>query len=124
MTSKKRSRKFAAISTTSSGTPTGNRSGQLALLGQLELAQRLLHRKTSSPRLRQANRRRSETRYVDWLVPGILAMNMMFSALFGVGYTIVRYRKSGVLKRFKVTPVKAFEFLVGAGRRRASCSFR
>jgi ABC-2 type transport system permease protein len=52
-----------------------------------------------------------ETRYVDWLVPGILAMNMMFSALFGVGYTIVRYRKAGVLKRFKVTPVKAFEFL-------------
>jgi ABC-type multidrug transport system permease subunit len=53
----------------------------------------------------------AETRYVDWLVPGILAMNMMFSALFGVGYVIVRYRKSGVLKRFKVTPVKAFEFL-------------
>jgi ABC-type multidrug transport system permease subunit len=52
-----------------------------------------------------------ETRYVDWLIPGILAMNMMFSALFGVGYTIVRYRKNGVLKRFKVTPVKAFEFL-------------
>lgn len=52
-----------------------------------------------------------ETRYVDWLIPGILAMNMMFNALFGVGYTIVRYRKSGVLKRLKATPVKAFEFL-------------
>jgi ABC-type multidrug transport system permease subunit len=52
-----------------------------------------------------------ETRYVDWLIPGILAMNMMFSALFGVGYTIVRYRKAGVLKRLKVTPVRAFEFL-------------
>ena len=52
-----------------------------------------------------------ETRYVDWLIPGILAMNMMFSALFGVGYTIVRYRKAGVLKRFKATPVRAFEFL-------------
>jgi ABC-2 type transport system permease protein len=52
-----------------------------------------------------------ETRYVDWLIPGILAMNMMFSALFGVGYTIVRYRKAGVLKRFKATPVNAFQFL-------------
>jgi len=52
-----------------------------------------------------------ETRYVDWLIPGILAMNMMFNALFGVGYTIVRYRKSGVLKRLKATPVRAFEFL-------------
>jgi len=38
-----------------------------------------------------------EIRYVDWLVSGLLGMNMMFSALFGVGYAIVRYRKNGVL---------------------------
>lgn len=50
-------------------------------------------------------------RYVDWLLPGVLAMNMMFSALFGIGYVIVRYRKNGVLKRFKATPLTAFEFL-------------
>ncbi|MBI3563872.1 MAG: ABC transporter permease [Elusimicrobia bacterium] len=52
-----------------------------------------------------------EIRYVDWLVSGLLAMNMMFSALFGVGYAIVRYRKNGVLKRLKATPLKAVEFL-------------
>ncbi len=52
-----------------------------------------------------------EIRYVDWLIPGVLAMNMMFSALFGVGYVIVRYRKSGVLRRLQATPVTAFEFL-------------
>ncbi|MDE2141861.1 MAG: ABC transporter permease [Elusimicrobia bacterium] len=52
-----------------------------------------------------------EIRYVDWLVSGLLAMNMMFSALFGVGYSIVRYRKNGVLKRLKATPLKAVEFL-------------
>jgi len=50
-------------------------------------------------------------RYVEWLIPGILAMNMMFSSLFGVGYAIVRYRKNGVLKRIKATPVTAFQFL-------------
>jgi ABC-type multidrug transport system permease subunit len=50
-------------------------------------------------------------RYIDWLIPGVLAMNMMFSALFGVGYVIVRYRKSGVLKRLRATPLTAFEFL-------------
>ena len=50
-------------------------------------------------------------RYVDWLLPGILGMNIMFSALFGVGYVIVRYRKNGVLKRLKATPLTAFEFL-------------
>jgi ABC-2 type transport system permease protein len=51
-------------------------------------------------------------RYVDWLISGLLAMNMMFSALFGVGYNIVRYRKTGVLKRLKATPLRAWEFLV------------
>ncbi|MCG8426196.1 MAG: ABC transporter permease [Chromatiales bacterium] len=50
-------------------------------------------------------------RYVDWLIPGILGMNVMFSALFGIGYVIVRYRKNGVLKRLKATPLSAFEFL-------------
>jgi len=50
-------------------------------------------------------------RYLDWLFPGILAMNMMFSALWGVGYVVVRYRKNGVLKRLKVTPLSAFEYL-------------
>jgi ABC-type multidrug transport system permease subunit len=51
-------------------------------------------------------------RYVDWVVPGILAMNMMFSCLFGVGYVIVRYRKNGFLKRLKATPLNPFEFLL------------
>jgi ABC-2 type transport system permease protein len=50
-------------------------------------------------------------RYVDWLFPGILGMNMMFSCLFGVGYVVVRYRKSGFLKRLHATPLTAFEFL-------------
>jgi ABC-type multidrug transport system permease subunit len=49
-------------------------------------------------------------RYLDWLLPGILGMNMMFSCLFGVGYVVVRYRKSGFLRRLSATPVTAFEF--------------
>ena len=51
-------------------------------------------------------------RYIDWLVPGVLAMNMMFSGLFGVGFVIVRYRKNGVLKRLKATPLQPLEFVV------------
>ncbi len=53
----------------------------------------------------------NQIRYIDWLFPGILGMNIMFSSLFGVGYVIVRYRRSGVLKRLKATPVTAFEYL-------------
>lgn len=50
-------------------------------------------------------------RYVDYLVPGVIGMNMMFSCLFGVGFVLVRYRKNGVLKRLKATPVGALNFL-------------
>ena len=52
-----------------------------------------------------------QIRYIDWVIPGILSMNMMFSALFGVGFVIVRYRKNGMLKRLKATPITAFEYL-------------
>jgi len=50
-------------------------------------------------------------RYVDWFVPGLIGMNMMFSGVFGVGFVLVRYRKNGVLKRLKATPVSALEFV-------------
>jgi len=51
-------------------------------------------------------------RYVDWVLPGILGMNMMFSSLFGVGYVVVRYRKNGFLKRLRATPLRAIEFVM------------
>ena len=50
-------------------------------------------------------------RYLDWVVPGVIAMNIMWGALYGIGYVIVRYRKMGVLKRLRATPVNALEFL-------------
>ncbi len=65
---------------------------------------------TTPPVIKQPIKGRS-IRYIDWLFPGILGMNMMFSALWGVGYIVVRYRKNGVLKRLKATPLTAFEYL-------------
>jgi ABC-2 type transport system permease protein len=52
-----------------------------------------------------------EIRYIDWVIPGVIGMNIMWGALFGIGYVIVRYRKFGVLKRLQATPVTAMEFL-------------
>ncbi|KAA6185677.1 ABC transporter permease [Thiohalocapsa marina] len=49
--------------------------------------------------------------YADWVLPGVLAMNVMFSSLWGVGWVVVRYRKNGVLRRLKATPLRPFEFL-------------
>ncbi len=53
----------------------------------------------------------SPIRYVDWFVPGLIGINILFGSLSGVGFVIVRYRRNGVLKRFKATPLSAFEFV-------------
>jgi ABC-2 type transport system permease protein len=75
------------------------------------LLERILWGASEGPRPTKELVEGREIRYVDWLMPGLLGMNMMFSCLFGVGYVIVRYRKNGVLRRFKATPVTSFEFL-------------
>ena len=75
------------------------------------LLEKILHAQVDVPlKLQQLSG--ESIRYVDWVLPGILGMNMMFSGLFGIGYVIVRYRKNGVLKRLKATPLSASEFIV------------
>ncbi len=49
--------------------------------------------------------------YVDFLVPGILAMSLMTSGLFAGG-AIVTYRTQGVLRRLQATPLSAMQFLL------------
>ena len=63
------------------------------------------------PLARQSDVTARQIRYIDWFFPGVVGMSMMFSALYGVGYVIVRYRKNGVLKRLEATPLTAFEYL-------------
>lgn len=48
--------------------------------------------------------RQRNFRYIDFLVPGIIAMTLMNSAMFGLAGTIVNYRERGILRRLKVTP--------------------
>lgn len=67
---------------------------------------------TPGPKLARQTTSGAAIRYVDWLVPGVLGMNMMFSCLMGIGYVIVRYRKSGYLKRLNATPLRAIEFIL------------
>ncbi len=72
--------------------------------------ERLLHGE-SAPGMEKQTVSGREVRYIDWVIPGVLGMNIMFSGLFGVGYVIVRYRKNGVLKRLQATPVTPLQFL-------------
>ncbi len=79
------------------------------------LAERLLLGAYAAPIQDQTPQRRTVTgealSYADWVLPGVLAMNVMFSSLWGVGFVVVRYRKNGVLRRLKATPLTPFEFL-------------
>jgi ABC-2 type transport system permease protein len=76
-------------------------------------AERLLLQSDASVggRMQKAQISGDPIRYVDWVLPGILGMNMMFSCLFGVGYVVVRYRKNGFLKRLRATPLRPSEFI-------------
>lgn len=52
------------------------------------------------------------SRYIDFLLPGLIAMNLMGSGLWGVGYAVVQERKGKLLKRFAVTPMRRSDFLL------------
>ena len=52
--------------------------------------------------------------YTGFVVPGIVSLAIMQSALFGVVFTLVRLRNQGVLKRLHATPISPKHFLVGS----------
>jgi ABC-type multidrug transport system permease subunit len=51
------------------------------------------------------------SRYVDFLVPGLLGMNMMGTGIFGLGFPLVVARNGNLLKRFVASPVRRSELL-------------
>jgi ABC-type multidrug transport system permease subunit len=51
------------------------------------------------------------SRYIDFLVPGLLGMSLMGGGLWGVGFVIVDMRVRKLLKRFLATPMKKQQFL-------------
>jgi ABC-type multidrug transport system permease subunit len=53
------------------------------------------------------------SRYIDFLVPGLLGMSLMGGGLWGVGFVTVDMRVRKLLKRFLATPMKKTDFLMG-----------
>lgn len=51
------------------------------------------------------------TRYVDFLVPGLLAMDVMSSALWGIGWALIEIRIKKLLRRMAATPMHKSMFL-------------
>ncbi len=52
------------------------------------------------------------SRYIDFLIPGLLGMNLMNSGMWGVGFAIVEMRQRKLLKRFVATPMRRSDFLL------------
>jgi ABC-type multidrug transport system permease subunit len=55
--------------------------------------------------------REAGARYVDFVVPGLLGMNLMGSGIWGIGFAIVDARRKHLLKRLVATPMSRPQFL-------------
>ena len=52
------------------------------------------------------------SRYIDFVIPGLLGMNLMGSGIWGLGFAIVDSRSKRLLKRFMATPMSRAEYLM------------
>jgi len=53
------------------------------------------------------------SRYIDFVVPGLLGMNLMGSAMWGLGFSIVDGRQKKLLKRMVASPMPRWQYLMG-----------
>jgi ABC-type multidrug transport system permease subunit len=51
-------------------------------------------------------------RYIDFLIPGLIGMNLMGSGLWGLGFAVVQARTRKLLKRFAATPMRRSHYLL------------
>ena len=52
------------------------------------------------------------SRYIDWLIPGLIALNLLGAGLWGVGFNLVQMRVKHILRRLMVTPMRRSEFML------------
>lgn len=52
------------------------------------------------------------SRYIDWVLPGLLGMNIMGTGLWGIGFSIVQARTRKLLKRLIATPMRRSHYLL------------
>ncbi len=52
------------------------------------------------------------SRYIDFLIPGLIGMGLMNSGMWGIGFSLVDMRQRKLLKRFVATPMRRSDFLL------------
>lgn len=79
-----------------------------------EVLQRAAGRADPVP-VREEQVRERGSRYIDFLVPGMLGMNLMGTGIWGVGFAIVEQRRKKLLKRLIATPMSRAHYLASFG---------
>ena len=65
----------------------------------------------------------SGTRYIDFLIPGLIAMGVMMSSMWGISYDIIEKRSKKLLRRMVATPMKKSHFLIALMTVRLAMNF-
>jgi ABC-2 type transport system permease protein len=65
-----------------------------------------------APVLKEILIREPGSRYIDFLLPGLIGMNLMGGGLFGIGFVLVDMRVRKLFKRFLATPMRRGDFLM------------
>jgi ABC-type multidrug transport system permease subunit len=63
------------------------------------------------------------SRYIDFLIPGLIGMNLMNSGMWGIGFALVEMRQRKLLKRFVATPMRRSDFLLALATSRLLLMF-
>jgi len=79
------------------------------------LAERAAERAAGAPELVPVAEevvREPGSRYIDFLIPGLLGLNLMGSGMWGIGFAIVDARRKKLLKRLLASPMSRGEYLL------------
>ena len=89
-----------------------NRSeSRLARLATDDALQRALGRRDARPTVDRAVTERG-ARYIDFLIPGLLGLNLMGTGMWGMGYAVVDARRRKLMKRLVASPMRRSQYLL------------
>ena len=57
-------------------------------------------------------RRQPGSRYIDWVIPGLIGLNLMSTGMWGIGFGLVQMRNKKQLKRLVSTPMRKRDYLL------------
>jgi ABC-2 type transport system permease protein len=85
--------------------------GRLARATADDLLQRAAGRRDALP-VAEEHVTEHGARYIDFLIPGLVGLNLMSSSMWGIGYLIVEMRTKKLVKRMLATPMRRTDFLL------------